>query len=104
RWPLPLVDDEGVRGFVIHVDRYGNCISNIRRADIDRHREGRGMRCYAGSAAVTALRRTFADVPAGEPLLLYGSAGFLEVAVNGGNAAELLDIHRGAPVTVVFTP
>ncbi len=104
RWPLPIVDAEGVRGLILHVDHYGNCITNVRRADVDGHRDGRGVRGYVGSAAITALRPTYAEVPSGEPVLLYGSAGLLEVAVNGGNASELLDIHRGAPITLVFTP
>lgn len=104
RWPLPLVDAEGVRGFVMHVDHYGNCISNILPGDIEQHREGRGLRVYVGNSSVRALHQTYADVPSGDPVLVFGSSGYLEVAVNGGNAAELLDIRRGAPVTLVYTP
>ncbi len=103
RWPLPLVDAEGVRGFVIHIDHFGNCISNIRPDDVECHRSGRPLRCYVGTTTVNALSTTYAEVPAGDPLLLYGSAGLLEVAVNGGNAAEMLDIRRGAPVTLIYT-
>lgn len=103
RWPMPLVDAEGVRGFVIHVDRYGNCISNIQASDLACV-EGRGVRVYAGNTSVKALHQTYAEVPSGEPVLLFGSAGLLEVAVNGGNASELLNLHRGAPVTLVYTP
>ncbi len=103
RWPLPLVDGEGVRGFVIHIDRYGNCISNIRPQHVEAHRDGRGVRCYVGSTSIDAVQTTYADVPAGDPLLLYGSAGLLEVAVHGGNAAELLDVRRGAPVTLIYS-
>ena len=103
RWPMPLVDTEGVRGFVIHIDRYGNCISNIKPEHVEQHRSGRPVRCYVGNTTVTALSRTYGDAVQGDPLLLYGSGGLLEVAVNGGNAAELLAIHRGAPVTLVYT-
>ena len=34
--------------------------------------------------------------------MLFSSSGFLEIAVNAGNAADLLDIRKGTPVNVVF--
>lgn len=101
-WALPLADAQGVRGWVMHVDRFGNCITNVRRAVLERHAAGRAVRAYAGNATVEGLHPTYGAVAAGEPLLLFGSSDLLEIAVHGGNAADLLDIRKGTPVNLVF--
>jgi S-adenosylmethionine hydrolase len=44
---------------------------------------------------------TFANGNAGEPIAYFGSSGYLEIAVNKGNASKTLSIGRGTPV--VFT-
>ena len=101
-WPLPITDDQGIGGMVLHVDRYGNCISNIPRATIERLADGRAVTCYVGSAVLRGLVGTYAEAGDGEPLALYGSSGTLEIAVNGGDAAGLLSIRRGAAVNLLF--
>ena len=102
RWTLPIPDAEGVRGRVVHVDRYGNAVTNVAAADLDARRAGRAVKVYAGGAVLRGLRRTYADVEPGDPVALVGSAGLVEVAVRDGNAAELLGIRRGTPVSFVF--
>lgn len=101
-WPLPLKDDEGMTGMVLHVDQFGNCITNFTAADIELHSHGRSFKCYVGSAVVQLHARTYGEVAYGDALSLFGSNGHLEIAVHGGNAAELFNVERGAPVTLVF--
>lgn len=102
-WALPTVDEHGFQGWVVHVDHFGNCISNISRDAFLKVREGRVMKGFAGSAILTDVYHTYSDVAAGEPLLLFNSENLLEIAVYGGSAAKLLSIQKGAPVNVVFT-
>ncbi len=102
RWALPITDEQGLQGWVAHVDRFGNAVTNITRALIERHRQGRALKCFAGNAVLREVHPTYGAVASGEPLLLFGSSGFLEIAVNSGNAAELLGIRKGASVNVVF--
>ncbi len=101
-WPLPRIDDQGVDGMVIHVDGFGNCITNITRADLEAHRQGRAFKCYAGSTVLQSHHHTYAEVGQGDPLSLFGSSGLLEIAVNCGDAAELLSLRRGASVSVIY--
>lgn len=101
-WALPIADAQGMRGWVVHVDHFGNAITNISREHLEAERDGRRLKCYAGNAIIENLYTTYATVDAGEPLLLFGSSGYLEIAVNTGNAADLLDIRKGTPVNVVF--
>ena len=101
-WPLPRTDAEGVDGMVLHVDRFGNCVTNITRQDLDGHRDGRPFKCYAGSTVIQTHARTYAETTAGDPLTLFGSSGLLEIAVNCGHASRLLSVERGASVSVVY--
>jgi S-adenosylmethionine hydrolase len=96
RDPDPLVLQNGtVSGEVLHADRFGNAVTNIKLA--------------AGSAGGTVeiaghelpFVRTYADVGAGRPLALVGSSGRLEIAVRNGHAARTLGLARGA--RVLFT-
>lgn len=101
-WPLPRIDDQGLNGMVIHVDGFGNCITNITREDLEVHRQGRSFKCYAGSTVLQSHHCTYAEVGVGDPLSLFGSSGLLEIAVNCGHAAQLLSIQRGSSVNVVY--
>ena len=103
KWALPIMDDQGVQGWVVHIDRFGNCITNIAREMIEERRAGRPVKCFAGNAIIEGLQPTYAAAETGEPLLQYNSSRLLEVAVNAGNAAELLGIRKGNPVNILFS-
>ena len=124
RWAQPIADEEGVQGWTVHIDRFGNCITNVSRGLIEAHARSAAdsaggapagatsapevsvfdqpVKCFVGSTILNAIHPTYGAVAMGEPLLLFGSSGFLEIAVNGGNAAELLGIRKGETVNLVF--
>ena len=82
-------------GQVIHADRFGNLITNLRDRDLPVRPAIRiGGRELAGLAA------TYESVPAGELLALIGSSGRLEISVNRGSAAEMLGVGPGTQVAV----
>ncbi len=99
--PQPhFVKPAHIIGEVIHVDRFGNVISNISPKDIgnDRIRE---VRC--GDVPVSTFVETYSDVTPGEMLSLWNSAGFLEIAANCDNAAQRLNVKRGTVVEVLLS-
>ena len=100
--PLPIDDSQGIRGWIVHIDHFGNCVTNIPHTLFENRRAGRTLKCYVGNAILNEVHTTYGLVESGEPLLLFGSTNFLEIAVNTGNASDLLDIRRGTPVNVVF--
>lgn len=101
-WAHPLTDDEGIEGFVIHIDHFGNCITNISAEHLSDYLGSRNSKCYVGSAIVKGIYPTYSSVADAEPVALVGSSGFLEIAVNGGNASELFTINKGSQVSLVF--
>ena len=86
--PEPRREGELLVGAVLHVDRFGNLIANLR---VDA--SAGGLALLKGREV--PLRRTYSDVAPGELVALRGSSGFLEVACNGGSAAEHVGAGRG---------
>ncbi len=86
------------QGTVVAVDRFGNLVTNIP-ADLVR---GSALRVEIAGAAIGRLSEFYAEAPPGGLLALVGSAGTLEVAVNGGSAADRLQVRRGAQVRIVL--
>ncbi len=101
-WALPITDEQGIQGWVVHVDHFGNCITNIPRELFEAVAGNRRVKCYVGTAILEGVEPTYGAVAIGEPLLLFDSSDHLEIAVSGGNAADLLGIRKGAPVNLLF--
>jgi S-adenosyl-L-methionine hydrolase (adenosine-forming) len=101
-WALPIRDDQGIRGWVVHVDRFGNCITNITRDEFIDGRSDRRFKCYAGTVILDHVHTAYASVVGGDPLLVFNSTDLLEVAVSRGCAAELYGLRTGSPINVVF--
>jgi len=102
QWVRPRADDQGVQGWVVHIDRFGNAITNIPEELLEVHRRDREVRCYAGSAILEGIADTYAEVEQGEALVIVGSSGHIEVSINGGHAASLLSLIKGSAVSIVF--
>ena len=99
--PKPKATGNTVKGVVLRVDHFGNLITNVTAADVPALAAPDGkVSIRAGNATVTKVASTFAESPAGEPVGIVGSSGYLEIAVNKGNASRALGIARGAEVTI----
>lgn len=101
RWAKPISDDEGIQGWIVHIDRYGNLVTNIPASLIESHRATRGFKIYVGNTILKAVSESYSEVPDGEPVAIIGSSGMLEIAINKGNAEEMLGIEKGAPVSLI---
>ena len=102
-FPAPRPLPEGaLEGSVIHIDRFGNCVTNITPEDCGSDFEGGDLSFRVGEHEIRAFRRFFAEdaTAGGEPFVILGSAGLLEIAVYLGSAARLLGLRRGQKVTV----
>jgi S-adenosyl-L-methionine hydrolase (adenosine-forming) len=80
-------------GTVLHIDRFGNVVTTFRADDL---RSPFSLRI--GERRISRLATSYADVEPGRLFVIAGSAGFLEVSINQGSAAEALRVSAGAPV------
>lgn len=101
--PAPVRSPREIRGEVVYVDGFGNLITNLDRASVDKFRA-----CFPGKSLSVRLKRSVAmqildvygSARKGVPLAIFGSFGLLEVAVRDGNAATRLGAAAGAPVSL----
>jgi len=90
----PARDHDTVTGSVIHVDGFGNLVTNIT-APIALSFTGKCRVQLATGLVIDGLSTTYADVGPDSALALIGSVGLLEISVRGGNAARKLGMSRG---------
>jgi S-adenosyl-L-methionine hydrolase (adenosine-forming) len=97
--PLALCTpiDRGYQGQVQYIDRFGNVITNIPGDYVT----GKTWTVQVGKRTIPG-HRTYADSAAGEPLALVGSHGWVELAVNGGDAQFQLRLNWHDPVQVTI--
>jgi S-adenosylmethionine hydrolase len=94
--PSPRATEAGIDGDVLRVDRFGNLITNIDQATLQKLSGAVSVRI--GSEVIPRIVATYAEAKAGEVCALVGSSDYLEIAVNGGSAAATLGQGRGAIV------
>jgi len=101
--PAPVVvSEEHIRGTVLHVDRFGNLITNITSAELTEERIGAGARVRIGKHENLLVLTHFAEANQNELFAYFGSAGFLEIAVPRQSAARVAEARRGVEVEVVI--
>ena len=96
------LDDGTLEASIIHIDRFGNCITNITPDDLSAQELKRGALLRLGAREIRLFFRFFAegeDAP-GEPFAIWGSAGLLEIAVHRDSAACILNARRGQTIRV----
>jgi S-adenosylmethionine hydrolase len=91
----PSFSDDWIEGHIIFIDHFENIVLNITREEFEYHRRGRNFTIrFKRDEVIDRISNSYADVPEGEKLALFNSAGYLEIAINKGNAAGLLGMQR----------
>lgn len=98
-WSHPEVEAGRALGHVVHIDRFGNCVLNLEAGSLGTP-DGLHMESPSGGPLAYAIK--YADMPEGEPGLLEGSQGFLELAVNQRSAAKRFGLSMGDPVELAW--
>lgn len=95
RKPLrPLLGDNWMEGQILFIDHFENIIVNITHEQFEEQRRGRSFKIiFKRDEIINAISETYANVKEGEKLALFNSAGYLEVAINKGNAAGLFGLQ-----------
>ena len=97
--PSPLtITSEMITGSIDYIDQFGNLISNIAAALVP------DTYAIYYQNQLLPWAKTYNDQPQGHVLALIGSHGFLEIAVNGGNAQTVLNAQIGDRLMVINQP
>jgi S-adenosyl-L-methionine hydrolase (adenosine-forming) len=98
----PKVTDARILGEVMTIDSFGNLITNILADLLAGQPSDDRMHVVCGPHKTKGIYRTYGERPQGTLVALVGSAGRLELAIVGGNAAGRLGVAVGAPVVVTW--
>lgn len=96
--------DGSLTGEIIHIDRFGNCITNLSPEDITDQMIESGARLIVNNREIKTFRRFYAEDAGGERsglFAIWGSMGLLEIAALNSSAARALSAQRGQTVRVV---
>jgi S-adenosyl-L-methionine hydrolase (adenosine-forming) len=100
--PVKCGESEGYDAAIIHIDRFGNCITNLTDKEF---RPAMNSRFEVEGAEVLRFGDHFAEFASVcEPFAYLGSAGYWEIGIWRCSAAERLGIRRGSRVRALDTP
>ncbi|HEY8688926.1 MAG TPA: SAM-dependent chlorinase/fluorinase [Chitinophagaceae bacterium] len=90
----PLLGNNWIEGQIIFIDNFENVIINITKDEFEEQRRGRSFKIvFKRDEIIDKISDTYADVTESEKLALFNSAGYLEIAINKGNAAGLFGLQ-----------
>jgi S-adenosylmethionine hydrolase len=90
-------------GEVLDSDRFGNLLTSIPAGRLEEIPGEGGLALDVAGRPVRGLVQAYAEAADGEPAVIVGSTGRLEIFVNGGSARDRLGVGRGAPIRVMRT-
>jgi len=89
----PLRGDNWIEGQIMFIDNFENVIVNITHEQFEEQRKGRSFKIvFKRDEVIDHISESYADSTEGEKLALFNSAGYLEIAINKGNAAGLFGL------------
>ncbi len=98
--PVPRVWEDQIRGEVIHIDSFGNLITNITREIFEEAVRERKCRILINGKVVDRICRSYHEQEKGRTLGLFGSSELLEIAVTEGRAERRIGAGKGDTVVI----
>jgi S-adenosylmethionine hydrolase len=96
----PIVRAGKLSGEILHIDTFGNLVTNIDEENLFRFTKEQPFVIRAGRKTIRGLKKGYWEGKKCEPIALLGSGGFLEVSVREGNAQKTLKVKRGDNIEI----
>jgi len=97
--PEPEIKKDKILGRVIFIDNFGNCTTNIGK----KHLPGIPRALIIKNQRIEKFVTSYSEAKKGEPVMITNSFGFLEIAINQGNASKTLGIEVGDEVILLIS-
>lgn len=100
----PRLNGNQLQARVMYVDNFGNLFLNVTSDEFKQMGNGRYFSVYVKGRPekVTTIQNAYGEVAEGEIVVLYSTTGFVEIAVNKGNASTLLGFKPDHVVIIEF--
>jgi len=99
--PKPIVGDNWIDATIMHIDRFGNLVTNLKPELLsDRIKSDEIVIEFKDRVIKCKLVKAYGLAGVGEPLLTIGGSGFIELAINRGNAAKTFGLGVGDVIRI----
>jgi S-adenosyl-L-methionine hydrolase (adenosine-forming) len=99
----PLVTDNQIVAQVLFIDRFKNVVVNLSKTEFETIKADRKFRIeFVGKEKINKISNGYNDVDTGRKVCFFNNAGYLEIAVRGGNAAQLFGFETGGEVEDIY--
>lgn len=100
----PVTEDDSIKGTIIYTDSFGNLVTNVTRALVDRMTRGRkvivGVRTRDYS--IQNITEKYNQTGRGDLFAIFNDAGYLEIGISYGNASDLIGLKFGDTIRLEF--
>lgn len=97
----PICSTGSIRGTIVHIDHYGNAVTNISRKMFNDFIGDKRFTVLANVGQSRAISKSYSDGEEGDMVCLFNAAGYLEVGMYKGKAALLMGLKIDMPVMVL---
>lgn len=99
----PVITSSQIRATIVHVDQFGNVIVNLDKRTFEKVKLDREYAIYYKSNdPITRISLGYNEAQIGDVCAFFNTIGMLEIAVNMGNAHELLNLNRNETIQINF--
>lgn len=102
RWGAPSYTGNCLRGKIIHIDKFGNAITNINKNGFLELKQDRRFEIFIRNVRLKRIVNTYSDVSKADALAIFGESDCLEIAMREASAAELLGLKVHDMITIEF--
>ncbi len=102
RWGEPSYSHNCLRGKIIHIDKFGNAITNIEKENFLALKENRRFEIFIRNVRLKRIVNTYSDVSKADALAIFGESSHLEIAMREASAADLLGLKVHDMITIEF--
>ncbi len=98
--PNPHFAERKIIASIIYIDQQGNLILNITKDKLYEHSSKKEIEIKIDYEKITSISKDYSDVQPGDCLALFNYCNFLEIAINEGNASELLGMKINSKIEI----
>ncbi|HQV99441.1 MAG TPA: SAM-dependent chlorinase/fluorinase [Bacteroidia bacterium] len=101
---VPTTDANTIRGSIIYVDSFGNAIMNVTKDFFEKEHKNRPFSIYMRKSnyTISKISKSYEDTENGEIVAFFNTNGYLEIALNRGNASGLLGLKVMDAIRIEF--
>lgn len=99
----PIVQQDTATAHIIYVEKHGNLITNIKKDFFEEFTKDKRFTIAFEYEKIKQISNSYQDVEYGDCVVFFNSNGLMEIAINHGNAAELLGMKYDSIIKIICT-